>query len=88
MKKEILLILCALTIGVSQAQNLGLKWAEKVASVNDLYLNDIESDASGNYYVTGRFSYPTDFDPGAGINNLFSAGLDDIFIAKYNSSGE
>ncbi len=47
----------------------------------------IAIDASGNVYTTGGFSDTVDFDPGAGTFNLTSAGVEDIFISKLNSSG-
>ena len=47
----------------------------------------ITRDGSGNVYVTGNFSGSVDFDPGAGSANLTSAGGSDIFLAKYNASG-
>ena len=44
-------------------------------------------DPSGNVYTTGYFNGTGDFDPGAGIFNLTSAGGDDIFVSKLNSAG-
>ena len=44
----------------------------------------ITTDASGNVYVTGYFQSTASF---AGTNITSPAGLADIFIAKYNSSG-
>ncbi len=42
---------------------------------------------SGNLYLTGCFNVSADFDPGAGVVNLNSAGNTDIFFAKYDSAG-
>ena len=43
--------------------------------------------ASGAIYTTGFFSATVDFDPGAGVFNLTSAGSGDIFISKLDASG-
>src|SRR5438045_1581227 len=47
----------------------------------------IAVDGSGNVYAIGSCQDTADFDPGNGIYNLESAGSDDIFITKLNSSG-
>jgi hypothetical protein len=47
----------------------------------------ITVDGAGNVYTTGYFSGTGDFDPGAGITNLTSAGNTDIFISKLDASG-
>lgn len=48
---------------------------------------EIALDPTGNIYTTGRFKNTGDFDPGVGIKNLTSKGLNDVFISKLNSSG-
>ena len=47
----------------------------------------IDPTGSGAVYTTGYFNSMADFDPGAGIFNLTSAGGSDIFISKLDSSG-
>ncbi len=47
----------------------------------------ITVDGLGNVYTTGSFVGTVDFDPGAGIANLTSKGLDDLFISKLDSNG-
>lgn len=49
---------------------------------------DMFVDGTGNIYLTGSFSSTVDFDPGPGVSNLVSSGSHEIFIAKYNTSGE
>ncbi|MCF6285500.1 MAG: hypothetical protein L3K26_09955, partial [Candidatus Hydrogenedentes bacterium] len=44
-------------------------------------------DGAGNVYTTGYFQGTVDFDPGAGVSNLTSAGTKDIFVQKLDSAG-
>jgi hypothetical protein len=55
-------------------------------TANDVafYLN---LDNGGNILVSGYFVLTVDFDPGANVNNLTSAGANDVFFAKYDASG-
>ena len=62
-------------------------WAKNVGSTNWDESFDIASDAIGNVYITGFFQDTADFDPGAGTTNLASVGNQDIFITKYDNSG-
>ncbi len=47
----------------------------------------IITDNIGNIFLTGQFKYIVDFDPGTSVLNLFSNGLDDIFIVKLDILG-
>jgi hypothetical protein len=50
--------------------------------------NAVKLDASGNIIVVGDFIGTIDFNPSAAVNNLIStSGSDDVFFAKYTSSG-
>jgi hypothetical protein len=44
-------------------------------------------DGSGNISVAGHFFDTVDFDPGAGVDNRTSNGLEDSFLSRFNSSG-
>src|SRR5690606_32927100 len=47
----------------------------------------ITIDNLGNPIVTGYFEDTVDFDPGAGVFNLTSAGGDDVFLLKLDING-
>lgn len=62
-------------------------WVKRMGgpSIDDCY--GLTIDKSGNIYLTGDFVGKADFDPGAGIYELQSAGDLDIFILKLDASG-
>ncbi|MBK7936520.1 MAG: SBBP repeat-containing protein [Lewinellaceae bacterium] len=63
-------------------------WAKRVGGPDFEGSNDIAVDGSGNVHITGYFQgNNVDFDPAAGVANLSSTGYSDIFIAKYDASG-
>ncbi|HEY9526977.1 MAG TPA: hypothetical protein VIR02_07855, partial [Anaerolineales bacterium] len=47
----------------------------------------ITLDQNANVYVTGDFGGTVDFDPGAGISELTSAGGNDVFVSKLDTDG-
>lgn len=49
--------------------------------------NSIDVDANGNVYTTGLYGPTVDFDPGAGVFNLTSAGGWSTFISKLDMNG-
>ena len=88
MKKLILLLFTFTIYTHTQAQHLN--WAFDVGSTgssNDDRGFAIARDGSGNILVTGKFEGTADFDPSGSTANLTSNGNDDVFVAKYNSSG-
>lgn len=62
-------------------------WAKGIGSTGADKGMGIALDASGNIYTVGSFSVTVDFDPGAGVINLTSLGLTDIFVLKLDPSG-
>jgi hypothetical protein len=62
-------------------------WANRVGGPNSDSGLGLAVDGSGNVHLTGFFTNTVDFDPGAGTANLVSVGAGDIFIAKYDASG-
>ncbi len=67
--------------------NGDLTWAKSMGGAGDDFGLGIIIDSSSNIYTTGSFQGVADFDPGAGVFNLISAGGDDIFVSKSDSNG-
>jgi hypothetical protein len=64
--------------------NGNVLWAKSVGGGKDDSSGGIAIDASGNSYVTGNFS---DSITNIGSTTLTSAGIQDLFIVKYDASG-
>ncbi len=52
------------------------------------YSYGVASGDSGEVYVTGRFIFTVDFDPGPDTVQRTSVGLYDVFISKFDSDGQ
>ena len=57
-------------------------WARSIGGASNDDGFSIFIDDSNNIHVTGFFEATADFDPSAGITNLTSVGLNDIFVVK------
>jgi hypothetical protein len=84
-----LLILCASLVPASPAGAAGgdFLWAKGIGGPSDDSGSDVVVDSAGNVYMTGGFQDTVDFDPGPGTHNLTSLGIMDIFVTKFDSSG-
>lgn len=63
------------------------QWFNHVGGVLGDYSQSLAEDASGNLFVGGFFSDTTDFDPGAGVNMVASAGGIDAFVQQLDAGG-
>lgn len=78
------LILChAMLFG----QTPTFQWGKPVGGSLDEHANSVATDASGNVFTVGKYSGTVDFDSGAGVSSLTSAGVFDVFITKTDANG-
>ncbi len=59
------------------------QWSMRFGSPDDQRGTGVDADADGNVYIAGSFKDAVNF----GAGNLYSAGSNDIFLAKFNSAG-
>ena len=79
----LLLVLCSSSL---LAQDLS--WAFSIGQSQADNAHGIATDASGNVWVTGTFrGSSVDFDPGAGTATLPYQSSGDIYVAKYDVTG-
>ena len=81
--KTKLLILSIYICGIANAQAPNWVWAKSLGNSDPQVATSIACDTSGNIYIAGIFSNPMI----VGTTTLTSAGLYDIFLAKYDPSG-
>lgn len=65
-------------------------WAKKLEgsySWSSIYCYSSAVDSSGNVFLTGRFKYEADFDPGINTYTMTSHSDYDIFICKLDQNG-
>ncbi|MBA2612097.1 MAG: SBBP repeat-containing protein [Bacteroidetes bacterium] len=84
MKKIKIFILFVLASPFIFSQDLD--WAKNIGGSSAVFCKSMVLDVAGNIYVTGTYSV-ADFDPGPGTANLTSVNPHDVFIAKYDNSG-
>jgi len=71
----------------AHTQTPGFGWAEQVGGDSVVKATSVVVDFEGNQIITGSFKGTADFDPGASVLNLASAGKEDIFIQKLGPQG-
>ncbi|KAA5546992.1 tandem-95 repeat protein [Roseiconus nitratireducens] len=67
---------------------VGQGFVKDIGGLSTEQSNAIARDDNGNVYLTGVFQGTVDFDPSTtGTFELTSDGINDIFVAKYDSAG-
>ncbi len=80
------LIVCGLAYPV-KSQVPTFEWVNGIGGGAESIGYSIELDALGNVYTTGSFMGTVDFDPGLGVFNLTAVGQRDVFVSKFDASG-
>jgi len=63
-------------------------WTLTVGGPEDDRGAGVDVDAGGDVYLTGYFQSSVDFNPGPNIDALTASGVEDVFVARYDSTGE
>lgn len=63
-------------------------WVRVMDGSAGVYSLSMDVDDIGNVVTTGAFRDVADFNPGTGVDNHTSHGLNDIFIQKLNADGQ
>jgi PKD repeat protein len=89
MKKHLLIYLLACATFSAYAQAPGFSFAKRIGGASTEYNTDLHrtKDSQENLFVSGTFGETCDFDPGPGTQTRTSTGFLDIYVAKYDSSG-
>ena len=64
--------------------NGNVLWAKSAGGTNFDYSYSVSADISGNAFIVGGFNSPTII---FGSTTLINAGIDDVFLAKYDPNG-
>lgn len=83
------LVLLLLIFGVKSvfSQVPNFNWAKKIGDSGTDFPRSICADSDGNVYITGGYSGIVNFDVGITNYMLTASGIGDVFIAKYDSTG-
>lgn len=67
--------------------NGDLLWANMMGGVSQEKGDDIKLDSEGNVYISGNYLDDFDIDPGVGTTTLSHTASSDIYLAKFDNSG-
>ncbi len=85
---SVLIAMTALCSMSNPANAQNLQWARAMGGPGFDMGNSVGVDASGDVYTTGYFNGTADFNPDSATTfNLTSNGVEDIFVSKFDGSG-
>lgn len=87
MKTKSIYIIALSALFVTRTYGQTFTWAQAMGGSGLDGGNAMVMDAAGNTYTAGYFNGTSDFNPGTGVFNLTSAGANDIFVCKLDSTG-
>lgn len=70
-----------------ETSNGNCTWVRAIGSSGSETIEGVDTDASGNVYVTGSFQNTMNLNPSGTANNIISSASSDVFVAKYDPSG-
>lgn len=62
-------------------------WVKAIGGINDETGSCLSLDSAENIYVTGWYEGLVDFNPGSGVFNINSVGNIDMYLLKFDNSG-
>ena len=86
-KKQLAFVLCLFTTSILAQPEFD--WVSSASGNGPFDLGEsVVLDENGNSFTTGRFQNTVDFDPTAGTFNVSSNGAHDLYVTKYDNSGD
>jgi hypothetical protein len=87
---KVLIVVSALVfclVSSAWSDNSGFDLAVGIGGLSIDVANDVATDGSGNVYVTGSFGSTVDFDPGVDEESITAVGNTDVYVCKFDVSG-
>ncbi len=85
--KNVITVLIVIQFLNSNGQTPQFAWGKRVGGSHVIDIQSIASDPVGNIYQFGHYSQTVDIDPGPGINLFSSLNFAELYLCKFDSSG-
>lgn len=84
---KVIIWVCCIIGNFSGVVAQNFEWVKSIGGGSADNSSDIAVDTDGNVFIIGFFSGTTNFNPGSVSDTVTSKGSSDIFMVKYDSSG-